>query len=92
MEKYTVLVYHFVHTAPSGAPSYIKVTAIDYTMIKVSWNALACTEMNGLIEWWNVFIRSGTNVVAQLNAASYMMEITVPALQPLSEYSATVTG
>lgn len=91
IERWTNI-YHFVCTAPSGAPSYIEVTAVDYTTIKVSWSELACTEMNGPIERWNVFIRSDTNVVAQLSAASYMMEITVPALQPLSEYSATVTA
>ena len=85
-------IYHFVYTAPSSAPSYIEVTAVDYTTMKVRWNELACTEMNGPMKWWNVLIRRDSNVVAQLSAASYMTEITVPALQPLSEYSATVTA
>ena len=48
--------------------------------------------MNGQIEWWIVLVRSDTGVVTQLTAASYMMEVTVPALQPLSEYSATITA
>ena len=79
-------------TAPTGVPSYVKVTTIDYTTIKVSWGEIACAEINGKIEWWIVLVRSATGVVTQLTAASYMMEVTVPALQPLSEYSATVTA
>lgn len=81
-----------LHTVPSGAPSDISVTAMDYTTMRVSWGDIPCTDRNGAIEWWIILVKSPAGVVTQLSTVSYMREVTVPALQPLSEYSATVTA